>query len=146
MKKIATLTVLLIAIFTRVAFAVDGTVTTVIDWISGQPVKIVKITWTSTAAGEVWQSVGEVNGKVFAVRTDPSAAVGLVPTDNYDVYVKEFDTAYSYLTTTLENRDTANTEWVAPSNVPLYGNVGFSVSASGDITSGDCWLYVEVPK
>ena len=145
MKKILFLLALLL-VLPRIALALDGTVTTTTDWIPGQLVKIVKITWTSTSAGEAWQNIGEVNGKVFAVRTSPSAVIGLVPTDNYDVYIKEFGTAYSYLTTTLENRDTANTEWVAPANVPLYGTVGFSVSASGDITSGDCWLYVEVPK
>lgn len=144
MKKFLSLCVLAALLSPGLALAAATVVTT---WIPGQPVKIVKVTWTSSAAGEVWTNIGDVvQGKVFAVKTIPSAAVGLVPTDDYDVYIKDYATAYSYLTTTLENRDTANTEMIAPSNVPMYGTVGFSVSASGDVTSGDCWLYIEVPR
>lgn len=120
--------------------------TSMTTWVPGQTVKIVKVTWIADAAGEVWADIGDViQGKVFLVKTDP-AAVPDDPTDNYDVYLKDFASAYSYLTTTLENRDTANVEMIAPSNVPVYGTVGFSVSAAGNLNAGDVFFYIEVPK
>ena len=138
--------ILAVLVFPATVFAADaGTVTATAEWVPGQRTKIVKISWIADASGEVWGEVPvPINGKVFQVRTIPSATAA--PTDNYDPYIKDYDSSYSYLTTMLENRDTANTEVVVPAYVPLYGTLGFSASAAGNAGAGDCWLWIQVPE
>jgi hypothetical protein len=146
MKRIlAVLLTAVLCVLPAAAFAA-GTCAVTTTWIPGQNVKRVQVAWTSATGGEVWCELGEaVNGKVFSVKTDPAAGDD-APTDNYDAYVKDYDSSFNYLSTTLENRDTASVEMIAPADVPMYESVGFSVSAAGDLNKGDCFLYIEVPK
>lgn len=148
MKKFILILALLMPVS---AFADAGTIATTSSWLN-ESIKVIKITWTSTAAGEVYGNIGEVFGKIWGVFTDPSAVAALVPTDNYDIYLRDYGVptavgATGLVGTQLENRDQANNEFVYLSaDVRAYRPVGFSISASGDVTSGDCWIYVEVPR
>lgn len=123
-----------------------GVVDRSIQVIDGQKVEIVRFSWTSDAAGEVYVNAGKIDGKLFAVKTVPGTG-GDQPTDNYDIYIRDYATSYNYLSTSLENRDNVDAEFVMPAApVPIYGPIGFSISGAGDTNKGDAYLYVEIVR
>jgi len=105
--------------------------------------KIIKISWVAdNALSDVpYTKIDNVNGFIYDVITDPGTPA---PTDNYDVYIRDYTTDVSLLGTTLENRDTANSEIVSPSGTHIYAqSVGFSLSGSAvSDAAGDVYLFV----
>ena len=143
MKKLATLLVVFALLLTSgVAIALDGSVTSTTTWVSGQKFKVVKYHWVaSTLSVTPYANLESPDGLVYGFITDPGTTA---PEDNYDIYLKDYVTGVSLTGTTLENRDTTNSELVVPTvPIPFYGNVGFSLSGNANLEStGDVYLYV----
>jgi hypothetical protein len=101
--------------------------------------------WTSDASGDVSAGTGctsgQITGALMHVITIPSAASGLVPTDNYDIDFEDA-TDVNVTGTYLDNRDTANRERVQPRDAnadTIYfykDTLEVVVANSGNVTSG----------
>lgn len=118
---------------------------TTVTWLPGQPIKVYKISWESNGSGAASVAVGEINGRVFGVVTVPSAVVGSVPTNLYDVTVA--DALGLSIHSDLNCSSTATLLTVPSSPIYSYFSaVTLTIANAGDTNAGDVYLYVEVPK
>lgn len=113
------------------------------------PVERIRIDWTADGNGAVsGTKVYNVAGVITRVTTVPAAG-GNAPDDNYDVTLLD-DEGVDLLAGLGANRDTANTESVAPmlgagTNVPVVvaGSIELNVAAAGAANKGAVVLYLD---
>ncbi len=88
----------------------------------------VTIDFTADAAdGSIPDTTFDVNGYLVQVTTNPG---GTAPTDNWDIQVKDAEGG-SLSGTSLDNRDTTNSETVVFSAPPLlYGTTTVTISGN----------------
>jgi hypothetical protein len=152
MKRVTVLFVLAVFFLSPLLALAASSVIATPTWVAGQNMKVIKVSWVAEHTQDVdgaatvpYTELKPLNGFIYAIQTDPGATA---PTDNYDVYLRDYTTGVSLLGTSLENRDTVNSELVVPS-VPVYtaGAVGFSLSGNTNIDAvGDVYIYVGLGK
>jgi hypothetical protein len=106
-----------------------------------------RIAWTCDAAGRVTLSTQAIAGTITKLVTNPGATA---PTDNYDILLNDEDGA-DVLNAKGQNRDTANTEVVAPmigdgtttnQLVDVNGVLTLLITNAGNAKNGELILYV----
>lgn len=126
---------------------------------NGQHCNVKKVTcaWTSTAGGAAADASLKIVGRLIKGQTIPAAG-GSAPTDNYDITITD-DNSVDVLAgcqSTLQNRDTANTEEayflvLDTAGTPLAQSIHpvvcspltFTVANAGSAKSGTIVLYYE---
>ena len=138
--KIALVTIGIVFLASALVWAASSVTVTNVD--TRDEMKVFKISWVDDNSTSLvtYTKLDNLNGFIYHVITDPGTPA---PTDNYDVYIRDYTTGVSMLGTTLENRDTADSELVTPS-VPVYvHDIGFSLSGSAvSDAAGDVYLFV----
>lgn len=111
---------------------------------NAQPIERIVIDWTSDASGNADVSISNLYGWLVRLVTDPHATA---PTDDYDITLVDED-SIDALGGAGANRDTANTEQVAPvlsgaaNAVFLCGTYTFTVANAGNAKLGKAVLYI----
>ena len=121
----------------------------------GERIKMLVMTWTSTAGGAASDDTKQIYGKLIKAITDPGAAA---PTANYDITITEKTTNVNVLSACsddLVDRHTSNTEEVyffvtdvATNEQPVHPVVAdqltIAVANAGNAKNGTLYLYYEV--
>lgn len=122
------------------------------------PIRTVRIDWQCDASGDYAETTEKISGRLVKGVTNPSAASGLVPTDNYDIVLTDEDgvNILANCDDDLLNRDETNSEEVyffvknaAAAALAVHpivnGEITVTVAAAGNITAGSLVLYIENP-
>lgn len=122
---------------------IAGTMT--ITEITHGTIKKIKAAWTSgqgtyegTASGT---TTNVFDGRIIGACTVPDGVAA--PTDDYDITVADTD-GVDIALGALNNRDTANTEFVAEASMAgvAHSKLTISVAAAGDTKKGTLYLYI----
>ena len=122
-----------------------GTVT--VTQLVNNGIRLFKFEWVSGSAPD---TVGEAHatttfpiyGQALALVTTPGTGAA-TPTDDYDITVKDSATGLDVLWGAGANRDSVNSEQVAPTSPSVaYGLLTFTVTAAGSAKAGTAWVYV----
>lgn len=114
----------------------------------------ITISWTSATGGAVSCDIAatfaaaqapngpkpkKLKGFIARVVTNPGATA---PTDDYDIALNDED-GVDVMATTLNNRDTATSEQVIPSDPPFIdGELSLAITAAGDEKTGEIVIYM----
>lgn len=152
MKRIL-FTLIAIALMAAPVFAAEVACTqgtaekTIIDASSGNQVRLIKVTWTSDAGGELDGTDNcdvTINGYIHQVITDPHATA---PTTLYDIAFLS-SVGGDVMGTALSNRSATVTEVAYPLASAVVvepyvnGNISIEIDAAGNAKKGTIYIYV----
>ena len=124
--------------------------TVVVTKSETRSVKVLILSWTSDASGDVSGTTGSMSGEILKIVTDPDGTDA--PTANYDVVLNDTH-AVDVALGLLANRHTSNNETVYPRQeitlavnsyaVPIFvdGTVEAVVSNAGNVKKGVISIY-----
>lgn len=122
-----------------------GACTVIKDEDSPYSLKKYTFIWTSNTSGSAAVLLPFLRGRIIQVVTAPASG-SEAPSDNYDIVLR--GTLADALNGAGANRDTANTEIVAPLvstyiSPAILGPAHFQVSNAGSENRGACEIYIE---
>lgn len=119
MKRLM-ITIVLLAVLLLPSWALAASSVTSDIGHAGDKVDVMTFDWTADTDGSVTSTASDdaARGYVFLVITDPGSPA---PTDNYDITLTD-SYGVDVVGGVLADRDTANSEQVAPSVGSVYGS------------------------